>query len=469
MKKRILCLFLVTLIVMTLMPTGALAYSKTGVGYKVTGGNIYISSDGYVVGCDETITEAIIPSYAWNIEVKEIYSYAFQNCKLLKNVTIPDSVTKIGQAAFNGCSQLESVKLGNGVVTIDGRAFKECVSLKEIIITDNVTSIGDSAFYKCRNLERVILGKNVQVIGDYAFYECSHLSELVIDKNIKVIGDVAFKNYSYNVIDNIYYEGSKDDWKQVNVGEDNRDLQNGSKFHYNYDPNHVHNYVEAVVAPTCRSRGFTTYTCSCGGNYKDNYTDALGHSYDNGKCIRCGAADPNYKPASSFVDVASTSYCYDAVQWAVDKGITNGTDATHFSPNAGCTRAQVVTFLWRAAGSPDVSANVAFVDVSESSVYYKAIKWAVANGITKGTDATHFSPNATCTRGQVVTFMYRAAGEPAVSSSGSFSDVVSGSYCYNAVQWAVANGITKGTDSTHFSPNATCTRGQVVTFLYRAQ
>ena len=237
------------------------------------------------------------------------------------------------------------------------------------------------------------------------------------------------------------------------------------------DPNaHTHIYAEAVTKPSCTEKGYTTYSCTvCGDSYKGSYTNALGHSYANGKCIRCGAADPDYKPVMNFVDVPSTSYCYDAVQWAVANGITNGTDATHFSPNAGCTRAQVVTFLWRAAGSPDVSAKVNFVDVSESSVYYKAIKWAVANGITKGTDATHFSPNATCTRGQVATFMYRAAGEPAVSGSGSFSDVASGSYCYNAVQWAVANGITKGTDATHFSPNATCTRGQVVTFLYRAQ
>ena len=113
--------------------------------------------------------------------------------------------------------------------------------------------------------------------------------------------------------------------------------------------------------------------------------------------------------------------------------------------------------------------NMSFTDVAPGSYCYEAVKWAVANGITKGTDATHFSPNATCTRGQVVTFLYRAEGEPAVGGSNGFVDVAAGSYCYNAVQWAVANGITKGTDATHFSPNATCTRGQVVTFLYRAQ
>ena len=233
---------------------------------------------------------------------------------------------------------------------------------------------------------------------------------------------------------------------------------------------HTHDYKATVTKPTCTERGYTTYTCSvCGDSYKGSYVDPLGHNYKNGTCTRCGTKDPNYKPQADFTDVAAGSYCYDAVQWAVANGITNGTDTTHFSPNAGCTRGQVVTFLWRAAGEPTVGGNVGFVDVAPGSYCYEAVKWAVANGITKGTDATHFSPNETCTRGQVVTFMYRAEGEPAVGGNVGFVDVAAGSYCYNAVQWAVANGITKGTDATHFSPNATCTRGQVVTFLYRAQ
>ena len=237
------------------------------------------------------------------------------------------------------------------------------------------------------------------------------------------------------------------------------------------DPSaHTHDYKATVTKPTCTERGYTTYTCSvCGDSYKGSYVDPLGHNYKNGTCTRCGVKDPNYKPQADFTDVAAGSYCYDAVQWAVANGITNGTDATHFSPNAGCTRGQVVTFLWRAAGEPTVGGNVGFVDVAPGSYCYEAVKWAVANGITKGTDATHFSPNETCTRGQVVTFLYRAEGEPAVGGNVGFVDVAAGSYCYNAVQWAVANGITKGTDTTHFSPSATCTRGQVVTFLYRAQ
>ena len=232
------------------------------------------------------------------------------------------------------------------------------------------------------------------------------------------------------------------------------------------DPSaHTHDYKATVTKPTCTERGYTTYTCSvCGDSYKGSYVDPLGHDYKNGTCTRCGI-----DVLDAFTDVKRDSYCADAVQWAVANGITKGTDTTHFSPNAGCTRGQVVTFLWRAAGEPTVGGNVGFVDVAPGSYCYEAVKWAVANGITKGTDATHFSPNETCTRGQVVTFLYRAEGEPAVGGNVGFVDVAAGSYCYNAVQWAVANGITKGTDTTHFSPSATCTRGQVVTFLYRAQ
>ena len=112
---------------------------------------------------------------------------------------------------------------------------------------------------------------------------------------------------------------------------------------------HTHDYKATVTKPTCTERGYTTYTCSvCGDSYKGSYVDPLGHNYKNGTCTRCGVKDPNYKPQANFTDVAAGSYCYDAVQWAVANGITNGTDATHFSPNAGCTRGQVVTFLYRA-------------------------------------------------------------------------------------------------------------------------
>ena len=310
-----------------------------------------------------------------------------------------------------------SYVLSDGVLTVSGSG--ECTNawmnnyspnnVKKIVIGSGITSIGRAAFQGCAYVKSVDIANGVTKICRGAFTQCWALESVIIPTSVNTIEMTAFGNaISGSTMNDVYYCGSAAQWGRISIGEHNDSLLKAS-FHYNYDPN------------------------------------------------------------MSFTDVAPGSYCYDAVQWAVANGITKGTDKTHFSPNAGCTRGQVVTFLWRAAGEPTVGGNVGFVDVAPGSYCYEAVKWAVANGITKGTDATHFSPNATCTRGQVVTFMYRAEGEPAVGGSNGFVDVAAGSYCYNAVQWAVANGITKGTDTTHFSPNATCTRGQVVTFLYRAQ
>ena len=310
-----------------------------------------------------------------------------------------------------------SYVLSDGVLTVSGSG--ECTNawmnnyspnnVKKIVIGSGITSIGRAAFQGCAYVKSVDIANGVTKICRGAFTQCWALESVIIPTSVNTIEMAAFgTTISGSTMDDVYYCGSAAQWGRISIGEHNDSLLKAS-FHYNYDPN------------------------------------------------------------MNFTDVAAGSYCYDAVQWAVANGITNGTDATHFSPNAGCTRGQVVTFLWRAAGEPVVSGNVGFVDVAAGSYCYNAVQWAVAKGITKGTDTTHFSPNATCTRGQVVTFMYRAAGEPAVGGSNGFVDVAAGSYCYNAVQWAVANGITKGTDATHFSPNATCTRGQVVTFLYRAQ
>lgn len=177
---------------------------------------------------------------------------------------------------------------------------------------------------------------------------------------------------------------------------------------------------------------------------------------------------PPIQPAISFTDVSPDKYYYDAVAWAVAKGITNGTSATTFSPNGPCTRGQIVTFLWRAAGSPSVNGSNPFTDVKPGDYWYDAVLWAVSEGITDGTSATTFSPNDICTRGQAVTFLYRNAGSPATANSTAFMDVTPDAYYSSAVAWALANSITNGTTATTFSPKDQCTRGQIVTFLYRS-
>ena len=171
----------------------------------------------------------------------------------------------------------------------------------------------------------------------------------------------------------------------------------------------------------------------------------------------------------AFVDVDEDAYYYDAVQWAVENGVTEGTDATHFSPDAKCTRAQMVTFLWRAAGSPEPElADNPFGDVDENDYYYKAVLWAYENGVTLGTGEGCFSPNATVTRGQTVTFLYRALKGSVDGETIPFRDVDEDAFYAEAVQWAAENGITLGTGADAFSPDADCLRAQIVTFLYRA-
>ena len=170
-----------------------------------------------------------------------------------------------------------------------------------------------------------------------------------------------------------------------------------------------------------------------------------------------------------FTDVPAGSYYEDAVIWAVEKGITNGVSSNMFAPNDPCTRAQIVTFLWRAAGSPAAkSAVMPFADVKVGSYYYDAVLWAVENGITKGTSDTMFSPDATCSRAQIVTFLWRSQKSPAAGTANPFTDVKASAYYADAVLWAVKEDITKGTTNTTFSPDADCTRAQIVTFIWRA-
>lgn len=170
-----------------------------------------------------------------------------------------------------------------------------------------------------------------------------------------------------------------------------------------------------------------------------------------------------------FADVSASSYYYNAVQWAVKNGITGGTSATTFSPDAPCTRAQAVTFLWRAADSPAPSSTeMPFADVPTDAYYYNAVLWAVENGITGGTSATTFSPDAPCSRGQIVAFLWRSKQSPMVAAENPFMDVNAADYYHDAVLWAAENGITGGTGANTFSPDAPCTRAQIVTFLYRA-
>lgn len=229
---------------------------------------------------------------------------------------------------------------------------------------------------------------------------------------------------------------------------------------------------EVTLEATVEAEGKITYTATFTNpafatQTKVVATPKLEKPDDPGNGLPCDGGESC--PGNKFTDMpVKGNWAHDPIDWAIVTGVTSGTSETTFSPNAGCTRAQVVTFLWRAAGSPEpTSTNNPFTDVT-GGYYYKAVLWAVEKNITSGTSATSFSPNSTCTRAQIVTFLWRFEGSPAPKTTNNpFTDVKPGSYYEKAVLWASETGVTAGTSATTFSPDATCTRAQVVTFLYR--
>lgn len=450
-----------------------------------------------------------------DIEIPEsvttIGPLAFSGCSALERFVIPKNTTRIDYGALAGCPELTSIQVAADnpcyINDISGVLFSRDKS--ELVqypaglsgiytIPDGVTRIGEFAFEGCSKLTGVILPKSVMQLGDSAFANCSGGMKLCFLGDAPQTEEHTFNLWSYyidaasggptyeaDVSDLIicYTEGSTG-WTEPTWADFPTAIWNGKTVP------HTHSYTAVVTAPTCTEQGYTTFTCTiCNTSYQDSYIDALGHSWDTGRvttaptvekegkrtftCIRCGAVKTEtiakLPPVIvAFSDVENDAYYAVPVNWAVAKNITNGTSATTFEPDATCTRGQIVTFMWRAAGQPIPNRTEnPFRDVTERDYYYAAVLWAVENGITTGTSETTFSPSDGCTRGQVATFLWRYEGKPRVVGSNPFADVRAKEYYYDAVLWAVGCAITNGTSATTFEPKATCTRGQIVTFLYR--
>lgn len=448
-------------------------------------------------------------------ELESIGSHAFYGCSALTSLTIPGSVTSIGWNPFYDCDSLTAFEVAEsnpaysndaaGVLFDKSKTtvvYCPCAFAGQYEIPNSVTAIGAYAFSPCPRLTDVIIPDSVQQIGDYAFYRCPSMTSVTIPKSVTIIEIGAFgvlwdaEHFSEHLAEGFIIYGYAFSTAQIyaeNAGITFVALDEDTCIS-GHTPGAAVRLNE--VATTCTNPGSydeVIYCTVCGQEISrvTNEIAALGHDWDNGivtveptestdgirtfTCTRCGETKtdsiPKLDPTSGgnpFTDVAEGTYYTDAVLWAVQNGITSGTSATTFSPNAGCTRAQVVTFLWRAAGSPEpTSTNNPFTDVT-GGYYYKAVLWAVENNITSGTSATTFSPNSTCTRAQIVTFLWRFEGSPAPKTMNNpFTDVKAGAYYEKAVLWASETGVTAGTSATTFSPDATCTRAQVVTFLYR--
>ena len=353
------------------------------------------------------------------VGVKEIDANVFSGCTGLTSVNIPYGVEIIKSGAFANCTGLKNITIPNSVKEIWGEVFSGCTGLTSITVPESVTSLSSAAFSGCTSLTSANIKGGIKTLNASMFADCSSLKSVSIPSSVTNIVNYAFDGCT--ALKDVYFGGTQAQWEAIKIGSANEALKS-AVIHY-------------------------------GSTYP--FTDV--------------------DPAGRHAPFA------EAIQWAVNEGITTGYGNGIFKPNADCSRAQVVTFLWRAAGSPaPKSEDNPFVDVfakqdnGNDNPFYTAILWAVENGITNGVDATHFAPSKTCTRAQVVTFLWRAEGQPEPASAvNPFADVSAkqdngnDNPFYTAILWAVGEGITNGTDKTHFSPNNTCTRAQVVTFIYR--
>ena len=461
----------------------------------VTEGNLWFSAyDGLLYSADGK-TLLFCPRGLTSTAVKEgterIGDYAFFYCRALESLTLPTSIRHIGSNSISICEQLRTLHLPEGLVSIGDAAFASSAALTEVNIPSTVEIIGNHAFLGTA-LETLVLPTGVKSIGAEALAYNPTLNSVTIRSGLTDIGADLCKN-SPNVT--IWTDSAAAPiyaYAQAN-GITVRLLNSGSGSSSSGSSGFSGSAVSisavkngtVTVNPKSASKGSTvTITAKPDSGYQLDdltVTDKNGKELKltdkgNGKYtftmpaskVEIKATFVKEVETSPFSDVSTSAYYYEAVKWAQEKGITGGIGNGLFGPNQPCTRAQIVTFLWRAAGSPEPKSMSSFSDVSADSYYAKAVAWAVENGITTGTGDGKFSPDATCTREQAVAFLYRASGSPAVSGGSAFSDVAANAYYADAVAWAEKNGVTGGIGGGLFGSRNTCTRAQIVTFLYRA-
>ncbi len=388
-----------------------------------------------------SLTELTVPN-----SLTEIGLNSFSSCTGLTSVVIEDGATRIGVGAFHGCSSLTSVTIPDTVAEIGERAFADCTGLTSITIPGSVTEISELAFSGCTGLTSFTIPNSVTKIGQGAFIGCTGLTSIVIPDSITSISRSTFSDCNclmfVTIPDSVTSIGSSAfdciDLTFITIPESVTHIEQGAFYDWT---------------------GLTMYGAA--GSAAEKYAKENHIPFVVGKA-------PDRVPAYGFHDVFQDDYYADAVKWAMENGISEGANEKHFGPRYTCHRAHAISFLWSAADKPEpAGTGEAFTDVPDDFYCKEAVQWAVEQGITSGTGSGKFSPTASCTRAQIVTFLYRAANSPAVTGEISFSDVPATAYYKDAVQWAAENNITSGTGGGKFSPNTKCTRGQIIAFLYR--
>ncbi len=457
-----------------------------------------------------SLESAVLPD-----TVTAIKESSFEGCEKLKECSLPGNLTHIGEEAFEKCFALTSVNFPDTLVHMGDYAFRECTALTSVHIPGSLKEIPYQAFYFCSRIKNLVIEEGVETIGADAFVRAA-IETLTIPASVTSLGSEAFADNKPLKTVNMIGGGTilplacfVDCTSLQRIKLPNELTEVTDRAFAGCTSLQRIDYPAGVVRlgigvhRNNKSLTCVTFATPAGTKismerseidnkgvtvlYSNEDTGVKAYAIENSldwQLIGSQPEDtwvpgqdvpsqpdkpdiPDIPVTPKFTDIKKGDFFYDAVQWAVEKGVTSGTTVTTFSPGNPCDRGQIVTFLWRANGSPNPTSTLnPFVDVKSGDYYYKAVLWAVENNITSGTDATHFSPKTPCNRGQAVTFLWRANGRPAGTGK-SFADVKSGQFYTDAVKWAVGKNITSGTSSTTFSPNQSCTRGQIVTFLYR--
>lgn len=568
MKKRLISLFLAVLMVVSLFPAVQAAspealwdYEQTADGirllaYRGSETNLTIPTElaGQMVvaigdGCfrENTKLESVEIPYG----IRSIGNEAFYRCTELTKATISGTVNIIGQRAF-AHTDILSMQIPGSVHTIGNEAFRGCKGLlnlafeggiedaEDIFPTsddsgtgsvqmgEGVRTLGSHVFLDCVNLTRMRIPASVTAIGEQAIGYQSSANGIVLQKDYLIYGYTGTAGEQYARDNSIAFEiwgkadpisgqcGAYANWSFDSKNGTLTISGKGRMYDYGaaeYQPWHQYrSLIRTVVVEegitalgAFALSGLSVTAVTLPNSLNQIRQKALSNCFSLAQIVFPGDAPRFFRDAFAgttllawyprnnatwtadvmdnyggqitwrtegqmpFVDVAEKSFCYDAVIWATDLGITKGMDATHFAPESPCTRGQVVTFLWRAMGSPrPAETDLPFVDVLPGTFCYDAVAWALEMGITTGMDAQHFSPSGLCTRAEAVTFLWRTVGRPTpISMEHPFTDVEANRWYHLPVVWAVEQGITKGMTPTLFGTENTCNRGQVVTFLYR--
>lgn len=409
---------------------------------------------------------------------------AFKDCAKLESLVIPDSVTAIGKSAFENCAALKRITLPKSIAMLEALTFSGCASLAEITLPDGLKALGEKVFSGCAALKSVKIPAEVTVIPTEAFSGCVSLESITIPKSVSHINEHAFDGCT--ALKKVDYLGSDTDWSQVTKETGNNVLDNAEKSFTRTD--HEHKYTDTVIPPTCTERGCTVHLCACGDKREDSYTPPLGHSYRDGICVRCGILDPNgdtqhkhdfipsvTKPTcltEGFTTYAcSCGECYtkDYVSAVGHKTQLQNAKAAGCM-TGGYTGDEVCTFCGKvfkqgsvifALGHDPQPARVKAPTCNESG--YTGDLICMRCG-----DMTQIGKTVAAAGHKFFGGVCSVCGAKGAEAVPEFDDVKPGAFYFDAVQWAVKNGITNGTGKSTFSPNDVCSRYQIVMFLWRA-